>query len=204
MSGRDATRRRGARRPLPWLAALAVISLSVGSAASAAGAPADTLGMFRRWLDREHPGYGCDEGPAPFRNAKVAAAYPGQRFYYVLTYTRGIRPPFQNALSLVARLGETGEFRRVGFPSVASYQSGLRAVRSARDARRAAAAILILAMGDPGERRWRVSEDLIGAKKRKGGWVCRYRHGDDLHVSEVVFDKRGRVQEIRVNAPPVP
>ena len=58
-------------------------------------APDQDLQIFRAWLDREHKGYGCDEGPARFQNKTVDAAYPCQRLYYVLTYVRGIQPPYE-------------------------------------------------------------------------------------------------------------
>ena len=80
-----------------------LVAVAATSFAMPAKAPPNAeLGVFRAWLDREHPGYGSDEGPARFRNATVDAAYPKLRLYYVLTYTRGIQPPFPNSLSLVA------------------------------------------------------------------------------------------------------
>src|SRR2546426_10667805 len=48
------------------------------------------LQIFKAWLEREHPGYGSDEGPARFRNAIVEAAYPGRGLYYALAYPMGI------------------------------------------------------------------------------------------------------------------
>ncbi len=122
------------------------------------GAVTSELNAFKAWLAREHPGYGCDEGPAQFRSQTVDAAYGGRRFYYVLTYTRGIAPPFENSLSMVVQVAEGGEVRRLDASSPASIRSGLMRVSSAQDARQAAAAVLILAVGDPGERRSQFGE----------------------------------------------
>lgn len=192
------------------LGALCLIAPSLAALAPAAPAsaaeivPTDTLGAFKAWLDATHPGYGCDDGPAPFRNAKVAAAYPGERFYFVLTHARGIQPPFANSLSLVARMDSSGRFTPVGASGVESFQIGLRRVRSVRDARAAAAAILVLALGDPGERRFGIDERRVSAKKSRGGWRCTYSHGETGFVSEVAFDKQGRVRSVHCNPPPVP
>lgn len=161
------------------------------------------LRAFREWLDREHSGYGCDEGPAPFRNRTVEAAYPGARLYYVLTYTRGIRPPFPNSLSLVAALDDKGNVTpfRAGAPG--SYGRGLRHIGSAKDARLAAAGVLIVATCDPGTRRWPISPERIETKQSSRGWKCTYRY-DGVHSSWVQFDEKGGVAEIGGSAPPVP
>jgi hypothetical protein len=177
----------------------------VGTVPAGAGkTPSDELAIFRAWLDREHPGYGCDEGPARFRNETVEAAYSGRRFYYVLTYTRGIPPPFRNGLSLVARVDESGGVRPLRSDSPESYRPGLKGIKGAEEARRTAAAVLILAMGDPGERRWKFRSDQITARKNRKGWVCTYRHGDESHVSQVTFDRNGELTAIACNPPPVP
>jgi hypothetical protein len=88
--------------------------------------------------------------------------------------------------------------------SPATYRPGLRKVSSAQDARQAAAAVLILAMGDPGERRWKFREGMFTAKKAKSGWVCSYRHGAERYTSQVTFDRDGLLTGIRSNTPPVP
>ena len=167
-------------------------------------APIDGLEIFKAWLDRVHPGYGRDEGPARFRNGIVDAAYGGRRFYYVLTYTRGIPPPFRNGVSVVAHVDDNGNLTPLDPSSPATYRPGLRKVSSAQDARQAAAAVLILAMGDPGERRWKFREGMFTAKKAKSGWVCSYRHGAERYTSQVTFDRDGLLTGIRSNTPPVP
>ena len=68
----------------------------------------------------------------------------------------------------------------------------------------AAAAVLILAMGDPGERRWKVQESIFKVKKDKRGWVCTYRHGPAYYTSQVTFDRDGVLSTISLNPPPVP
>ncbi|PYP30485.1 MAG: hypothetical protein DMD49_10450, partial [Gemmatimonadetes bacterium] len=78
------------------------------------------LQIFKAWLEREHPGYGSDEGPARFRNAIVEAAYPGRRFYYVLTYPRGIGIA-RNALTLVAQISDRGTVLPLVLTSPATY-----------------------------------------------------------------------------------
>jgi hypothetical protein len=88
--------------------------------------------------------------------------------------------------------------------SPATYQPGLRRVSTAKDARRAAAAVLILASGDPGERRWKFGESLFTVKKSRKGWVCTYQHGAVYHTSQVTFDKGGLLTTISSNPPPVP
>jgi hypothetical protein len=108
------------------------------------GAAGAELATFKAWLDSAHAGYGCDEGPARLRNTTVESAYPGRHFYYVLTYARGIGPPFPRALTLVAEpVG--GELRPIRPGSVEGYRIGLVKVASSKDARLAAAAVLILA-----------------------------------------------------------
>lgn len=184
------------------LLAFVLTSCSVHCAAQRA--PADGLEIFKAWLDRAHPGYACDEGPARFRNPTVEAAYAGRRFYYVLTYTRGIPPPFQHQLSVVAHVDDNGNVTSLNSSSPATYRPGLRKVSTAKDARQAAAAVLILAMGDPGERRWKFQESMFTVKKDKKGWVCTYRHGDKYHTSQVTFDRDGELSTIRSNPPPVP
>jgi len=76
-------------------------------------------------------------------------------------------------------------------------------VRSARDAKLAAAAVLILISCDPGERRWPYKPDLFQVKKKSGRWKCTYRH-DPNHESWVTFDRKGKLLEIGGSAPPVP
>jgi len=171
----------------------------------AAPAPTDEkLAIFKAWLEREHPGYGCDEGPAEFVNQTVAAAYPGRRFYYVLTHARGIAPPFPHSLSLVAYVSVEGEVRPFDVAKVATYRPALIPVKKAREARLAAAAVLILALGDPGEKRWRIDPDQVTAKKGRTGWVCTYQHGTATYESIVTFDKEGSLTAFSCHAPPVP
>ena len=80
----------------------------------------------------------------------------------------------------------------------------MKKVKGADEARRTAAAILILAMGDPGERRWRFRADQITAHKSRKGWVCTYQHGDESHTSQVAFGRDGVLTAIACNPPPVP
>lgn len=184
-------------QPAPTLATPAV-------APSPGEAPADPgLRVFRAWLDRERPGYGCDEGPARFRNRTVEGAYPGARFYYVLTYARGIQVPFPNSLSLVVSLDDAGSVTpfRPGAP--ASYGRGLRRIGSAKDARLAAAGVLIVATCDPGERRCPYPPQKFKARKNSKGWKCTYRY-DNSTWSWVQFDRKGGVLEFGGSAPPVP
>jgi hypothetical protein len=185
------------------MAVACVALLWAAPAAGSVSAGADTAGLhaFRVWLDRERKGYGCDVGPAEFRNKTVAAAYPGVRFYYVLTYARGIQPPFPNSVSLVARVDSAGAVSVLKGSAPETFQLGLKRIRSAADARLDAAAVLILAMG--GEARWQIAPDSITAKKKKG-WLCSCQHGSEIYTSEVAFDKKGRVRSITVNTPPVP
>jgi outer membrane protein assembly factor BamE (lipoprotein component of BamABCDE complex) len=178
---------------------------SVSAVPSAAQrAPIDGLEIFGAWLDRVHPGYGRDEGPVRFRNPIVDAAYRGRRFYYVLTHTRGIPPPFQNGLSVVVHVDDHGTVTPLNPSMPATYRPGLRKVSTTKDARQAAAAVLILAMGDPGARRWKVQESLFTVKKDRTGWVCSYRHGAERYTSQVTFDRDGLLTAIRFNPPPVP
>ncbi len=179
---------------------LCLVAVAV-PAGSEQGAASRELGSFKEWLARERPGYGCDEGPARFRNATVEAAYPGQRFYYVLTYTRGIPPPFRNPTTVIARVGGDGSVRPLR--DNAGFREGLRKVSSAKEARVAAAAVLILATADPGERRWGLKPDLFRAKRNSSGWRCTYRH-DAHRESWVTFDRRGILSGFSFNAPPVP
>jgi hypothetical protein len=174
---------------------------TVGAADSAA--TAGELETFKTWLQEKHPGYGCDAGPGPFLNATVQAAYPKRRFYYVLTHARGIGPPFKNAVSLVADIDEDGAVRRLDGSSIETFRIGLKKVSNASDARQAAAAVLILALGDPGVKRWPISTSLVMAKKSQGGWVCTYYH-DPTHPSEVRFDRTGALSSFNCMPPPVP
>jgi hypothetical protein len=166
-------------------------------------ATARELETFKTWLQRTHPGYGCDAGPGPFLNATVQAAYPGRRFYYVLTNARGIAPPSQNSVSLVADIDGDGAVRRLDGSSIDTFRLGLRKVSSASDARQAVAAVLVLALGDPGEKRWPIKPSMVMAKKDHGGWVCTYYH-DSNHPSEVRFDKNGALSSFNCMPPPVP
>lgn len=188
-------------RALPAMALF--LALAAAANAMPAKAPPNAeLGLFRTWLEREHPGYGSDEGPARFRNPTVEAAYPIVRFYYVLTYTRGIPPPFPKSLSLVAAVDSSWvvpyEPRR---PE--SYRRGLKKVTSDKDAKVAAAAVLILATCDPNERRWKLAPDRFKVKKDSKGWLCTYAY-DAYHSSWVRFDKKGIFRETGGSAPPVP
>ena len=186
--------------------ALLVLALVLCAAPASAATPADStsdpgLMVFSRWLDTNHPGYGCDEGPAPFRSNTLEAAYPGQRFYYVLTYTRGIRPPFENALSLVAAVDDSGHVAPFlpGQPS--SYSRGLKRIQSKKDARIAGAAVLVA--GFCGERRWPIAPNKVEAKKTSDGWIATYSY-DTYYSSWVTFDKEGAVLAFGGSAPPVP
>lgn len=186
---------------------LSAVALLLALAAAANAMPAKAppnaeLTVFRAWLDREHPGYGSDEGPARFKNATVEAAYPMVRLYYVLTYTRGIPPPFAKSLSLVAAVDSSWvvpyEARR---PE--SYRRGLKKVTSDKEAKVAAAAVLILASCDPNERRAKLAPDRFKVKKDSKGWLCTYAY-DPNYSSWVRFDKKGIFRETGGSAPPVP
>jgi hypothetical protein len=161
----------------------------------------DDLQVFKTWLSREHPGYGSDEGPARFHNATVEAAYPGRRFYYVLTYARGTPGP-RNALSLVAQIDDHGAVMPLSLSPLATYRAGLRKVKTKEDARRGAAAVLILALGDPAQRQWKIEESGFTIKRNKNGWVCTYSHGM-TYLSRVTFDKQGTLTGIDPRTPPV-
>ncbi len=189
--------------PTPLLAAalIAGAMLCAGPGLAGAVAPAE-LARFKAWLDSTRAGYGCDEGPAAFRNRTVEAAYPGRRLYYVLTHARGIPPPFANALTLVAQVDTDGRVEPIR--SLDGYQAGLIRVRSAKDARLAAAAVMILASCDPGERRWKYEPARFKVRKGHEGWVCTYLHGSVHYASEVSFDRAGILTGITANAPPVP
>ena len=183
----------------------AFLALSAASSHAATSQPSSVsdpaLTSFRRWLDANRPGYGCDEGPAPFRNKTVEAAYPGQRFYYVLTYTRGIQPPFENSVSLVAAVDDSGRVAPFLPGQPASYSRGLKRIRSSKDAKLAGAAVLIL--GSCGERRWPIAPERVKAKKTSKGWTATYSY-DSYSSSWVSFDKKGAVLAFGGSAPPVP
>ena len=191
------------RRLFASVAAAVFLSAASSFAVTTRPLPASdpALTSFSRWLDANRPGYGCDEGPAPFRNKTVEAAYPGQRFYYVLTYTRGIQPPFENSVSLVAAVDDSGHV--VPFlPGVpASYSRGLKRIKSSKDARLAGAAVMIVASW--GERHWPIAPERVKAKKSSKGWMatCFY---DSYSSSWVSFDKKGAVLAFGGNSPPVP
>lgn len=161
------------------------------------------LQLFRTWLDRKYGAYTCDDGPGRFRNETVEKAYDGVRFYFVLTHARGIAPPFPNGISVVARVEADETVRPLRYDSLATFGAGLRKIRSRDDARRAAAAVLILTLGDPGMRRWKISEDGIVAKRDRGGWSCTFAH-DPNHASTVRFDSKGTLVSVYCGAPPVP
>ena len=189
-----------------WLCAAPALAGPPARPGTSAATPAvaDTgLVVFRQWLAKEHPGYGCDEGPARFRNRTVEAAYPGQRFYYALTYARGIQPPFPNSISVVVAVDES--FRVIPFRpgSPQSYTLGLRRIGSSKDARLAAAAVSILGSCDPGERRWAYKPDRFKAKKSAAGWKATYDY-DGMYSSWVAFDRKGGVTGFGGTAPPVP
>jgi hypothetical protein len=163
-------------------------------------AQADELSIFKAWLGREHPGYHSDEGPAPFRNKTVEDAYPGVHFYYVLTYPRGIPPPYRDMLTLVAQVDERGTV--LPLRAVDTFRRGLRSAKSKEDARKVAAAVLILAFSDPGQRRWPFVPEKFVVKGKSGGWVCTYSTGVG-YESVVTFDKHGTLVSFSANAPPV-
>lgn len=180
-----------------------VRTVLVAVAALAVGAQqGDELQVFERWLSHEHPGYGSDEGPARFRNATVEAAYPGRRFYYVHTFARGSPGGPRNPLSLVAAIDNHDAVMPLNLSALPTYRTGLRAVKTKEDARRGAAAVLILALGDPGQRRWKIDESGFRIERSKGNWVCIYSHGFN-YSSRVTFDKQGTLTEIDVRVPPV-
>src|SRR2546425_10978307 len=112
-------------RRLASIVLACLVSLMSLAAHGAAEAEARELEIFKTWLKQKYDGYGCDEGPAPFRSALVAAAYGGRGFYYVLTHARGIAPPFRNSLSLVASLDDHGDVQRFYASSFGTYRLGL-------------------------------------------------------------------------------
>lgn len=191
------------RRWVACLFAFALMSLSAVQGA-AQRVPTDELQSFKAWLDRVHPGYASDEGPARFRNPTVEAAYAGRRFYYVLSYTRGMRPRLPNELSVVAHVDDNGNVTPLNPFSPATYRPGLRQVSTAKDARRAGAAVLILAMGDPGGGLRKLDDRLCTVTRERKGWVCTYRRRDARYTSQVTFDKNGVLSTISVNLAPVP
>jgi len=196
---------RGRRRGARWAVVLLLLAASAGQgvADGAESEPNPRLTVFRAWLDREHGGYGCDEGPAPFRNRAVDAAYPGQRFFYVLTYTRGIPPPYAKSLSLVAAIDDSERVIPFRPGSPGTYRRGLKRVSSKTDAKTAAAALLTLASCDPAGRRWAYTPESFKVKKDSKGWKCTYRY-DKSFESWVRFDRAGTFQEFGGSAPPVP
>ena len=133
----------------------------------------------------------------------VEAAYPGRRFYYVLTHARGIAPPFKNAVSLVAEIDDGGEVRPLDSTSLDTYRRGLKKVSTKAEARKAASAVLILALGDPKERRWPVKQQAMKVDRSHRGWTCTYLHAPN-HPSQVRFDRRGGLAAIDCRPPPVP
>ena len=190
------------RRAVLVVAVLALSATSSHAATSqSSSVPDPGLTSFRRWLDAYRPGYGCDEGPAPFRSKTVEAAYPGQRFYYVLTYTRGIQPPFENSVSLVAAVDDSGRVAPFLPGRPASYSRGLKRIQSSKDAKLAGAAVLILS--SCGERRWPIAPERVKAMKTSKGWTATYFY-DSYNSSWVSFDKKGAVLAFGGNSPPVP
>ena len=181
-----------------FLAALLAVTLNASPSPSASD---PGLAAFRAWLQASHPGYRCDEGPSPFKNRTVEAAYPGQRLYYVLTYARGIPPPFPNGTSVVALVDD--ENRVLPYRAPASYGRGLIRVSSSKTARLAAAAVSIVASCDPGERRWHYDPERFKVKKSSRGWKATYRY-EPIYTSWVMFDRNGGVLELGGSAPPVP
>lgn len=179
---------------------LSVTTPAIASQAADAAAGAE-LKVFKAWLDSARAGYGCDEGPGRLQNKSVEAAYPGRHFYYVLTYARGIQPPFEHSLTLVADVSGR-DVRPLRPGSVESYRIGLMKVGSAKDAKVAAAAVLVLA--SCGGRPWSYESSAFQAKHRGGDWVCTYAHGSPMYTSRVTFDKTGRLASFEVGAPPVP
>jgi hypothetical protein len=166
--------------------------------------PEEKLAIFKAWLDLEYPGYSCDEGPAEFRNKTVESAYPGRRFYYVLTNPKGTEPPSEKALSLVAYVSVEGEVRPFDVQHLPTFHPALIRATGAKEARLAAAAVLILAIGDPAEKRWKIAPDSVEATKSNGAWICTYQHGDAAHQSIVTFNKAGYLTALSSNPPPVP
>jgi hypothetical protein len=105
-------------------------------------------------------------------------------------------------LSLVAQIDDHGAVMPLSLSSLATYRAGLRTVKTKEDARRGAAAVLILALGDPVQRSWKIEESGFRIERRKGGWVCSYSHGFN-YVSRVTFDKQGTLTGIDPRTPPV-
>ena len=110
--------------------------------------------------------------------------------------------PFKHPLSRVASVDGSGDVQPLDPSVLATYGRGLMKVSRAVEARRAAAAVLILALGDPGQRRWPIQEDAIRVRKTRQGWVCTYPH-DPNHPSEVRFDRSGALSAIACRPPPV-
>jgi len=183
------------------LAAVALTAATSFAATKPIPASDPALTSFSRWLDANRPGYGCDEGPAPFRNKTVEAAYPGQRFYYVLTYARGIRPPFENSVSLVAAVDDSGHVVPFLPGAPASYGRGLKHIKSSKDARLAGAAVMIVA--SCGERRYPIAPERVKVKKSSKGWTATYSY-DSYSSSWVSFDKKGAVLAFGGSSPPIP
>jgi hypothetical protein len=183
---------RGALLALCCCSSVTAPALAAQAADVAAGGE---LATFKAWLDSAHAGYGCDEGPARFRNSAVESAYPGRHFYYVLTYARGIQPPFAHSVTLVA---EGGRWR--GAPHSPGVDGGLShrphegLLRQGREL--AAAAVLVLA--SCGERRWSYESSTFKAKQSHGSWVCTYAHGSPMYTSRVTFDKAGGLASFEV------
>jgi hypothetical protein len=80
---------------------------------------------------------------------------------------------------------------------------GLKRVTSKRDAKLAAAAVLIVASCDPGERRWKLTPERVQARKDRTGWRCTYAYGPS-YSSWVRFDREGAFVEFGGSSPPVP
>ncbi len=204
---------RTSRRSLSLVATCVVGLLLGGSVALAAppGSPPTAkpdatdpgLRTFRTWLQQKFPGAGWDEGPARFKSAAVEDAYPFQSFYFVFTHTLGIRPRAANSLSLVARVDAQGNVERLDQLSLDTYRHGLIPVKKASDARRAAAAVLTLAFGDPSGSRTPIKAGGLKIQHGTGGWVCSYPH-DPSRSSSVRFDPKGILAAISTNSAPVP
>ena len=143
------------------------------------------LPSFRAHLAEQYPQGKWKQGPEGIDSPELRQAYPGSQFYYVASpepLPRGSKAASKTMskgganetaslrLSLCARFGPEGRLTELRRSE--DYNEGLSPIRSDRDARYAAAAILSTMNGDyfgPSV----ISSSLVEVEKVQDGWKCR-------------------------------
>lgn len=165
------------------LPAIAVVLLSAtvmaapeiapqGAVSRPDGDGSDGAKAVKAFLTKTYPKQGWAKGPTPVDSDAIRKAYSTRKFYYVFSSSY----PVARSGRISAMVGIGKDAKPVLVRTPADFSAGLAAIKTADDARTAAAAVLSLVMT------WRgpisvTAKEITAKKTADGGWKCAAKRG---------------------------